>query len=121
MADLAAELAVLATADPSREYYVNGRNIRAVQFGPYPFPARIRVRAYGVHVRTGDNPSATLQLNRDGEAFGDARDQSFDRANLQVLNHLVLDPGHSVAFALDSQNHGATEAYIGLEFWFSMA
>src|SRR3954466_709884 len=113
-------IAALEAADPNREYYVNGRNLRAQQFGPYPFPARIRIRAYGVHVRTGDNPWATLRLIRDGEGFGYARDERFDGANLQVLNHMVLDPGRTVAFALESQNQGAREAYVGFEFWFSM-
>ncbi|HET9638684.1 MAG TPA: hypothetical protein VFP12_05720 [Allosphingosinicella sp.] len=111
----------LAMPDPNREYYVNGRGYRAAQWGPYAFPVRIRTRAYAVHTGGGDSSKASLKLVYNGQPAGEAKDQRFGRADLQVLQHTVLDKGQTAAFAIESGNSGATEAYYGFEFWFTLA
>jgi hypothetical protein len=106
---------------PDRELYLNGKGILAAQLGPFTVAVKMRVRAYGYHRKTGDSPTASLALLYNGDGWGNASDASFDHANLQVLNHLVLDPGQRAAFAIQSDNTGATERYVGLEFWLSAA
>src|SRR5205823_4103076 len=87
-----------------QEYYANARSYRSARAGPFAVPVRIRVRAYGVHVGNGGN-TADLTLLKDGEAYGSAHDQNFNRSNLQVLNHTILDQGEKVTFAIESTNH----------------
>lgn len=104
-----------------RELYLNGKGVRAAQLGPYGVPVRIRTRAYGYHRKSGDNPTASLNLLYNGASAGRQNDASFDLANLQVVYNLILDPGQIAAFALESGNTGATERYVGFEFWLSVA
>jgi hypothetical protein len=83
---------------------------------------RVRARAYGFHRGAGASSKASLKLLYDGSPAGEATDQTFNLANLQVVNNIILDPGQSAAFALQSTNgSGVTERYVGLEFWLSAA
>ncbi|WP_395612945.1 hypothetical protein [Allosphingosinicella sp.] len=110
-----------AVPQPDRELYLNGRGVRAAQLGPYDVPVRIRTRAYGFHRKTGDNPKASVNLLYNGTSAGKATDANFDLANLQVVCNIILDPKQIAAFAVESGNSGATERYVGLEFWLSAA
>ncbi|HYD12412.1 MAG TPA: hypothetical protein VEC11_06165 [Allosphingosinicella sp.] len=103
-----------------REFYLNGRGVRAAQLGPYGVPVRIRTRAYGFH-RGGGGSTASLTLLHGGAPAGTATDANFDLANLQVIYNIILDPGQAATFAIKSDNHGATERYVGFEFWLSVA
>lgn len=106
---------------PDRELYLNGRGVRAAQLGPYTVPVRIRTRAYGFHRKTGNSPTASVNLLYNGSSAGKQTDANFDLANLQVVYNIILDPGQVAAFAVESGNSGATERYVGLEFWLSAA
>lgn len=111
----------LSAPDPAREYYLNGRGYKSGHFGPYPAPVRMRVRAYGVHKGGGGDASASLLLRYNGDPAGQASDRNFDRANLQVVYNMILDPNMTAAFELESNNHVATELYAGFEVWLSLA
>lgn len=103
-----------------QEAYTNGRNFRLARVGKFGVPVRIRVRAYNVQTGHGGN-DATLVLKYNGENFGQQTDRNFDRTNLQVLNHMILDAGEIADFAIETGGHGATEKYVGFEFWLSLA
>jgi|GEM_PF-4170680 len=106
---------------PDRETYLNGRGVRAAQLGPFAVPVRIRTRAYGFHRSGGAGSTASLNLLYDGNSAGQATDQSFDLASLQVVYNIILDTGQTAAFAIQSNNSGAAERYVGFEFWLSAA
>lgn len=106
---------------PDRELYLNGRDVRAAQLGPFAVPVRIRTRAYGFHRGGGAGSTALLKLLYEGNSAGEATDRNFNLANLQVVYNIILDPEKTAAFAIQSDNGVATERHVGFEFWLSAA
>lgn len=118
----AADFTHTTEAGPAdQETYFNGRSAGTGRFGPYAFPTRIRIRAYATFVRTGDDTQAGLRLRYNGDPAGEASDQQFDRANLQVLNFMVLDKGQKAEFAIETRRNDAVLRYSGMEAWLSLA
>ena len=110
----------LPLTESDAEVYYNGPSHNTGVVGPYNVPVKVRVRGYTTHVGNGNN-SAAMRLLYNGEGFGEASDRNFNRSNLQVINHMVLDPGERAVFAIQSTNTAADQKYYGMEFWLSRA
>ena len=91
----------------------------AAELGPYEKSYDCKIRAFTTHTGGGDDSTAMMRLLYDGGPVGEAFDQSFNVANLEVPYSFHLSLGSTVGVAIVTENHIATIAVHGFRLTWS--